>query len=293
MSRPANATAAAPARFGLSESPVWSAREQRLYWIDVRAPELWRLDPVTGATESWRLPEVVGAVMLRAAGGVVLGLKSGLFLFDPDTQALGSLLPVDEGYPENRLNDSKCDRQGRLWFSTMWDFAKQTSGSLYRLSAALELETVRTQVTVPNAVAFSPEGDTIYFTDTRKPWIEAAPLDVATGAVGAWRNLAGSEGVPGLADGATVDAEGYLWNARFGAGLLARFAPDGRLDRLVSIPAAQPTSCAFGGAGLDTLYVTTANRGMSEADLEANPLAGAILAVDVGVRGIAEPEFAG
>jgi sugar lactone lactonase YvrE len=276
----------------LGESPVWSVAEQALYWIDVRAPALHRLTPGNGRIESWPLPEVVGSAVLRASGGLVLALRSGLFAFDPASGALSLLLPVDEGHEGNRLNDAKVDRRGNLWFSTMWDFGLHATGALYRLDAGLRLETVRQGVRVPNAICFSPEGGTAYFADTPTRRIEAAPVG-SSGLVGPWRVLDAGEGVPGNPDGATVDAEGFVWNARYGGGAIARYAPDGRLDRVVALPVGQPSACAFGGPDLATLYVTTARQKLSPQDLAAQPLAGCLLALRPGVAGLPERGFGG
>lgn len=277
----------------LGESPVWCSRERRLLWVDVRAPALRRLNPESGDVESWPLPEVTAAVLLRESGGVILALKSGLHAFDPGTAQLSSLLPIHEGHAENRLNDAKCDRRGRIWFSTMWDFGRRATGALYRLQPDLTVDKVRSDVTIPNAIAFAPDDRTIYFADTPTRRLEAAAFDVRSGEVGPWRVLADESAAPGKPDGATVDAEGFVWNARFGGGCLARFAPDGRLDRLVPLPVSQPTSCAFGGADLATLYVTTATQALDAATLGRQPLAGHVLALDVGVSGLPEPAFAG
>lgn len=240
------------------------------------------------------MPELVGAVALRAAGGLLVGLRTGLYAFDPVDGRLSPLLPVQEGHAENRINDSRCDRTNYLWFSTMWDFGRRRTGSIYRLDGAtMRPEAVVHDLTVPNAIAFSPSGDRAYFADTADGAIHMLPLDPGSGAVGRRQIFVPTGAVPGKPDGATVDAEGFLWNARFGAGILARFAPDGCLDRVVPLPVSNPTSCSFGGADYATLFVTTARQGVDEARLQSQPLAGAVLAFEPGVRGLEEPAFAG
>lgn len=277
----------------LGESPSWLAQEQCLYWVDLRAPALHRLDPATGVVKTWPMPDLIGAVMGRRRGGVVVAIRHGLFGFDPQTQELTPLALVEPGPPENRLNDAKCDPAGRILCGSMWDFGLRTTGGLYSVDAAGAVTQLRAGVTVANAIAFAPDGRTLYFTDTRQGVVEQADYDPATGEIGPWRRFAAADAAPGRPDGATVDADGYLWNARYQGGCLARFAPDGRLDRLIELPVSQPTSCAFGGPDLRTLYVTTARQKLSAEVLAAEPLAGALLALDVGVAGLVEPLFAG
>lgn len=291
--RPPDISVAADSGDVLGESPSWLARERCLYWIDLRAPALRRLDPASGAVESWAMPDLIGAVVGRRGGGVVVAVRHGLYGFDPETAELTPLASVESGPPENRLNDAKCDPAGRIFCGSMWDFGLRTTGGLYSVDAAGAVTQLRAGVTVANAIAFAPDGRTLYFTDTRLGAIEQADYDPATGEVGPWRLFAAADVAPGRPDGATVDADGYLWNARYQGGCLARFAPDGRLDRLVELPVSQPTSCAFGGPDLRTLYVTTARQKLSAEALAAEPLAGALLALDVGVAGLVEPLFAG
>ncbi|MCP4559338.1 MAG: SMP-30/gluconolactonase/LRE family protein [Bosea sp.] len=277
----------------LGESPSWLAREQCLYWIDLRAPALRRLDPASGTVESWAMPDLIGAVVGRRSGGLVLAVRHALLGFDPHDGEFAAIANVEGGPPENRLNDAKCDPTGRILCGSMWDFGLRTTGGLYSVDAAGAVAQLRAGVTVANAIAFAPDGRTLYFTDTRQGAIEQADYDPATGEIGPWRGFAAADAAPGRPDGATVDAGGYLWNARYQGGCLARFAPDGRLDRLVELPVSQPTSCAFGGPDLRTLYVTTARQKLSAEALAAEPLAGALLALDVGVAGLVEPLFAG
>lgn len=277
----------------LGESPSWLAREQCLYWIDLRAPALRRLDPARGAVESWAMPDLTGAVVGRRSGGLVVAVRHALLGFDPRDGEFATIANVEDGPPENRLNDAKCDPAGRILCGSMWDFGLRTTGGLYRVDMTGAVTQLRSGVTVANAIAFAPDGRTLYFTDTRQGAIEQADYDPATGEIGPWRLFAAADAAPGRPDGATVDADGYLWNARYQGGCLARFAPDGRLDRLIELPVSQPTSCAFGGPDLRTLYVTTARQKLSAEALGAEPLAGALLALDVGVAGLVEPLFAG
>ncbi|MDX8503503.1 SMP-30/gluconolactonase/LRE family protein [Mesorhizobium sp. VK4C] len=277
----------------LGESPTWHPHAGELFWVDLRRPCLHRLQPGSGTLTSWPMPDVVGSVVPRATGGVVVALRHGLHAFDPNTGQLSKLATVEYGPPQHRLNDMKCDPAGGIVCGSMWDYGLHASGALYRVDAKGRPTLLRARVAVPNALAFSPDGRTLYFADTRKGDIERADFDPADGRVGEWSLFAGGQAAPGRPDGATVDAEGFLWNARYQGGALARFAPDGTLDRLVRLPVTQPTSCAFGGEGLRTLYVTTATQTLNETERAQQPLAGSLLALDVGVAGLPEPMFAG
>lgn len=286
---PARLSVAADRGDILGESPWWDATVGRLWWVDVRAPALRRLDPATGAVATWPMPGLIGAVVGRRAGGVVVALPDGLHGFDPATAALRPVAAVALPGAGMRLNDAKCDAAGTLWFGAMRDFGADDAGGLYRLVPGGRPERLRGGVRVPNAIAFDGGGD-LFFCDTRAGVIESARI--GEGGLD-WRRFAAADVAPGAPDGATLDREGFLWNARYGGGALARIAPDGRLDRLVPLPVTNPTSCAFGGPGLATLYVTTARQGLSPQALAREPLAGALLALDVGVAGLVEPGFAG
>src|SRR5690606_6561416 len=277
----------------LGESPVWSAREQALYWTDIREPALYRLEAATGKTRKWPMPELAGAVVLRESGGVIVCLQSGLYAFSPDTERLEAILIFERDHPDDRANDSRCDREGRLWYSRMRDFGLAPIGAIYCLDAALQPVRVVAGLSVPNAICFSPAGDRLYFADTKTGVLEVASLERASATTMERRALLADECVPGKPDGATVDAQGYIWNARFGGGCLVRCAPDGRVDAILRLPVTNPTSCSFGGRDLDRLYITTARQGLSPEALAGEPMAGALLVVEPGVKGLEEPAFRG
>lgn len=281
----------APAGHILAETAVWCHRTQRLWWVDIRAQQVKRLDVGTGTIAVWPMPELAGAVVPMHDGRMAVALRSALHSLDPRNGSLAALLTVEADMPDNRLNEAKCDRQGRLWCGSMWDFGVRTAGSLYRIGPSLQAEKMRTGITIPNGLGFSPDGRQMFFTDTATGSIEAAHYDIATGSPGAWHTLVYAGVAPGKPDGATVDSDGCIWSTRFGAGCLARFTPTGRLDRLVALPVSQPTSCTFGGPDLRTLFVTSATQRMAPEALAAEPLAGAVLALRPGVQGVPEPPF--
>jgi sugar lactone lactonase YvrE len=275
----------------LGESPLWCPEQGTLFWVDIRAPALRRLEPASGQIRSFVLPELCGAVSFSSPGRVVLSLSSGLYLFDLSTEALSPLVAPEPAERGNRLNDTKADRRGRLWVGTMRDYGAATTGALYRVGPDLVCTATIAPVTVPNAISWSPDDRVMYFADTGDGRIRAYDFDVERGTLGRMRILVEAGLIPGKPDGATVDAEGCVWNARFGGGAVVRITPEGALDRTIPIPVSFVTSCAFGGTDLTTLYVTTARQKLTPAELNAQPYAGAVFAVDAGVRGLPEPRF--
>ena len=274
----------------LGESPIWDERSQCLYWIDIRLPAIRRLGVPGGRVETWPMPDLVGCIAFVDDGRLLVALPQQVALFDPATGALEPFVDAPAPAPGHRFNDGRCDRQGRFWAGTMHNITRAPEGVLYRLEGRGPLLPVRSGICIPNSLAWSPDGTTMYFADSLRYTLFAYDYDPATGRVGAERIFATTE-PPGFPDGSTVDAEGCLWNAQFNAGRVVRYAPDGRIDRVIELPVERPTCCAFGGPGLDILYVTTASQKMTEAELQAQPLAGALLALDVGVRGLVEPRF--
>ena len=274
----------------LGESPLWDEQAQCLYWLDIRRPALRRLNPGSGLVDSWPLPDLAGSIALTDDHRLLVALPQQIALFNPVT---GTMTPFVEPPPQpdgHRFNDGRCDAQGRFWVGTMHNVTRAPEGVLYRLEGNGPMVPVRTGISIPNSLAFSPDGRTMYFADSLRYAIFAHDYDLTTGRMGAERLFAASE-PPAFADGSAVDAEGFLWNAQFNGGQLVRYAPDGRIDRVIPLPVRRPTCCAFGGPDLDLLYITTASQNMSEADMQAEPLAGALLVIKVGVRGLPEPRF--
>lgn len=276
----------------VGESPLWNAAERALYWVDIEACAIRRLRLDADALDSWTLPERVACIALHADGGLVAGLETRLVhaaLGDDGAVTLATLAPARHERPDMRFNDGRCDRQGRFWVGSMHNITCAPEGVLYCLDGR-SLRAVRSGICIPNSLAFSPDGATMYFADSLRHALYAYDYDGLRGVPGPERVLAVTE-PPAFPDGSTVDAEGFLWNAEFNGARLVRYAPDGRIDRVLPLPVQRPTCCAFGGPGLDVLYVTTASQKMTPEELRAQPLAGALLALDVGVRGLPEPRF--
>ncbi len=277
------------------ESPVWQAAEQALYWADIPAGRLWRWHAPSGALAHWQAPEQL-ACFARAGEGWVAGLESGIFQLNAKADgslAAERLATATHARSAMRFNDGRCDRQGRFWAGTMlMDMgAAAPVGQLYRYTRADGLRSVLDGFITPNGLGFSPDGHTMYLSDSH-PNVQAIwafDYDTETGTPHNRRLFVDMRPLPGRPDGAAVDADGCYWICGNDAGLVHRFTPDGRLDRSLAVPVKKPAMCAFGGAGLDTLFVTSIRPG--GIDLTDQPLAGGVFALHPGVKGLEEPPF--
>lgn len=278
----------------LGEGVLWCTRAQALYWTDIQSCRLWRHLPADGSLHSWPMPERLASFALcQADGWLLLALASRLAFFHLASGELRELHHIDAA-PETRANDGACDRQGRFVLGTLHEPGsgpKRAVGAFFRLNADLSLEPLPLpNVAIANSVAFSPDGATLYFCDSLDKRILRCDYGQRIGQPSVFADLASEPGEP---DGSAVDAEGGLWNARWGAACVVRHLPDGREDRRVPLATAQPTRPAFGGPGLATLYVTSANDGMDREARARDPRAGDVFAFDPGVAGLPEPRFAG
>jgi sugar lactone lactonase YvrE len=275
----------------LGESPLWNEREQALYWVDIRRPAIRRLDHASGRVDTWSMPDLVGSIAFCADGRLLAALPDQLVLFDPASGESRPFATVPERVPGHRFNDGRCDRQGRFWAGTMHNVTRAPEGVLYRVDAHGRFSPVASGISIPNSLGWSPDGRTMYFADSLQYAIFAFDFDSDAGTISGKREFAATR-APAFPDGSTVDAEGFLWNAEFNGWRVVRYAPDGRVDRVIELETHRPTCCAFGGPDLETLYITTASQQMSADELAKQPLAGALLAIEVGVRGMIEPRFA-
>jgi sugar lactone lactonase YvrE len=274
----------------LGEGPVWDVRSGRLAWVDIAARQVHLTDVTSGATETIDVPLPVGAVCPRAAGGFMAALQDGFWIVgDGPAQRIAT---IPESRPGLRFNDGKCDPAGRFWAGTMADDQAPGAGALYRLDRDGSATLVLDGVTVSNGLAWSLDGRTMHYIDTPTQRIDAFSFAPLTGEIGVRRPEIQVPLKSGAPDGMTIDAEGGLWVALWGGGVVHRYL-EGRLERVIELPVSQPTSCCFGGDGLDELYVTSARQGLSAPQLQAEPLAGALFRTRPGVRGLAPAVFAG
>jgi L-arabinonolactonase len=271
----------------LGEGATWCSRSGRLFWVDIEGSALWRYDPRDQSAKVTDMPERLATFALCAdSNTLLLGLASRLAFFDLTTGAIDTIMPVEPEL-QTRLNDGRCDREGRFVFGTKHDVDDaQPIGGFYRLNADLSLERLPLgNCAISNSIGFSPDGARMYYCDS--PSRQIRVCDYATFSNDrVFVELADDTGVP---DGSTVDADGGLWNAQWGGRRVVRYAPDGRESARVGVPTEQPSCVAFGGEHLDTLFITTARIGMNERDAHA----GGVFTAQPGARGIAESRFAG
>ena len=279
----------------LGEGVVWCDRSQSIYWTDIHASRLWNHHPASGVTRHWVMPERLCCFALTADDTqLLLGLESRLAFFNLTTQQITPICDVEADLPTTRLNDGRCDRQGRFVFGTLnEDAGRAPIASFYRLHTDLRLERLDLPgIAISNSICFSPDGRLMYHCDTLQKKILCCDYDVLGGPVRGQRVFADLADQPGSPDGSSVDAAGYVWNAQWGGARVVRFAPDGSVDRVVAMPVTQPSCVAFGGKDLSTLFVTSAHEGMSAADRARDPLAGSVLTTALdGVRGMPESRF--
>ena len=272
----------------LGEGPVWSAREGRLYWFDIKGKRLAWYAPATDDRGAFDLPMRASAAAPREAGGLLMATDKGLVICDPDAETLEIVAPLDfdAGY---RTNDGKIDTKGDFWWSIMDDDDGKRPGAIFRTGPDFKTEMVLKGIHIPNTISVSPNGRRLYVADSRLQTLFAHD----TSDLSKIEEFAHTRGAPASPDGSAVDAQGYLWNAQWGGWRIVRYAPDGRIERTIQMPVQQPSSCAFGGPDMTTLYVTSAWDGLSFDARAAQPLAGGLFAIETGVKGLALPLFAG
>ena len=275
----------------LGETPLWCDREQKLWWIDIEKPNLQSYSPSTGRMESHpRDCTFLGSQALTRSGGHLVAEDLSLKTLDTPDGA-GDLLVEVERDMDNRLNDGRVDSMGRLWIGTMDNRLHRPNGALYRIDPDGTSNRIMDGVIVSNGIAFSPDGTRMYFTDTRRHLSFVFTLDREDGTVTERRVFADYSETGDRPDGACVDADGCIWAAFFAGSRVVRFTPDGRIDRTIDLPVTNPTCLCFGGRDLSTLYVTTARKFLDERQLEAEPLAGSLLAIHGVGQGLPENRF--
>ena len=325
------------ARAALGECPLWCERSRSLTWTDIDSATLTRWHEADGSVREWKLPERVGSFALCEGGApsgasprdvsmpgssmpgatmpgasprgapmpgastLLLGLASGVALFDLETETLGAITPIEADNPATRINDGRCDRQGRFVFGMYAAGRDAAPGHFYRVDAGgaggsradgkLRVERLPLPpAAVANSIAFSPDGSRLYFTDTPTRRILCCDY-FADGRIGTPRLFVRVPDAEGFPDGSTVDAEGGLWNAQWRGRCVVRYDTEGRVTDRIELPASQITCPAFGGANLERLFATSARGGLSDDALRSEPQAGGVFAALAGRRGLPEQRF--
>jgi sugar lactone lactonase YvrE len=288
-------------RCQLGEGIIWWARHRALLWTDIESSELWIHD--ARGTRAWTLPARLGSFVPCESGALLLGLENGLFRAEIDlasvasdaTPSLAPLVEVEPDLPSTRINDGRTDRSGNFVFGTMNEAEGHPPiGSFYQWSARHGLRRLDLpRVGIANSICFSPDGTTMYFCDSPRQQIMSCAYDADGAAVTGIQPFASLGPLDGQPDGSIVDADGCLWNAAWGAGLVRRYRPDGKLDREIAVPAKNPTCVVFGGPALNELYVTSARQEMSEEELARMPEVGGVYRAAIkNVRGLPDRLFA-
>ena len=296
MSPPVSAGAlrcALDIRASLGECPVWSTAEQALYWADINAPSLNRFDPATGGNRVMPMPSSIGSFALRKQGGFIVALRDGLWLARPEGTLERRVVEAPYDPAHHRFNDGRCDPQGRFFAGTMNEKRDAPSAALYRIDTDFAITEIFANLTISNGLAWSPDGRTMYHADTPALTINAFDFDAASGMPSKRRVFARFEAETDRPDGAAVDSEGCYWIAFYRGGRVVRLSPAGKMLASFPLPAKCPTMCAFGGADLKTLYVTSARQQRDAEELARLPQSGGIFAMRVDVPGLPEPAFAG
>jgi L-arabinonolactonase len=286
----------------LGEGCLWDATSQSLWWLDIARPSrIQRFNPLTGEHKVWTSPLLLTAIARKKSGGFIVGGEDGVYSFDPSTGATSLFCSPETDIPLNRMNDGCCDPQGRFWIGSMMqnigpqgedlDITADT-GNLFCVEADGASRRMEQNVGVSNGPCWSPDGRTFYFSDSKNQFIYAYDFDGDSGVISNRRVLNDSKS-HGYPDGATVDVEGFIWSARWEGSCVVRIDPKGRIDRVVEIPATRVTCPVFGGADMDTIYLTTSRAHVDVATLARYPNQGGVFAFKPGVKGILKNEFAG
>jgi len=281
------------ARAEHGEGPMWHAAENVLVWVDIARHLVHLYDPASGNDRTIDVGQPVSAVAPRASGGLVMALQEGYAALDTVSGRVKLIAAVDKGTLPSRMNDGKCDSEGRFWAGTMAFSQQRGSATLYRLERGHSVTTMLRDVTIPNGPAWSLDNRTIYFNPGATGGVDAYDVDPLTGALSNRRPFISIPSDVGAPDGLTVDDEDHVWVAVWGGWAVHRYTPDGQLERVVRLPVAHVSCPTFGGADLTDLYITTSPEGLSDEERRAQPHAGSLFRYRPGVAGPAPFAFQG
>lgn len=278
----------------LGEGPVWDLDENKLYWVDVLSGRLFVYNPETGSNTTHEIGEHIGAAVLREKGGLLLALKTGFAFFDPVSGKFEKIADPESHLPGNRFNDGKCDPAGRFWAGTMSYKVEEGKGSLYCLHPDMRIEQKLTDVTISNGLAWNDTGDTFYYIDTLSHHISAFEYDLGTGKIQNRKIIKKINKKEGLPDGMTIDEEGCLWVALYNGSKVIRVNPEnGETIFQIHVPVPKPTSCTFGGIGLDEMFITTGRKYMTDEEIAEFPYSGSLFKVKLPFKGKPSKRFVG
>lgn len=277
----------------LGEGPSWDEKEKLLYWVDILQKKIYQFNPGSNENKEVLLDKLVGAIAPKQDGGVVLALQDGFYSYDFHTEILKEIHKPEKHLQNNRFNDGKCDPAGRFWAGTMDIDAKEGAGSLYMLDEQYKISKKLDNLSISNGIAWSPDNKYMYFIDTPTKQIVRYDYDNTTGNISNPKVVVSFIKEIGFPDGMTIDQEGMLWVAQWGGYGVSRWDPtNSKLLDFIKVPAANVTSCVFGGENLNELYITTARIGTTDEDLEKYPNAGGLFKLKTNIKGGPTYQFA-
>lgn len=274
----------------LGESPVWVASYEKLYWVDIEKAQLFEYQPKGGRVRTWQYPSRLTSIAPRESGQFIGTFADGFAFLDLSTNKVNRLLMPEKDRPTNRFNDGKLDPDGNFWAGTMDEKGVEPTGALYRLDSQLRCRRVDEGYVISNGPAFSRNGHSLYVADSAVRTVFRIRLD-QVGNIREKKVFVKFTKEMGHPDGMTVDAEDCLWVCHWGGGRVTRFSRKGEPMSTVPLPVSNVTSCCFGGADLNVLYITSARQGLSPGALGKQPLAGGLFACVPGVKGLRSPLF--
>ena len=282
-----------PVKNELGEGVIWDAQSGSAWWTDIESRRIYRYQLETKELESWNTPERVGCfAFVEDRDYLLVGFESGFAYYNPETGWLKWLQKIEQDMPGTRVNDGRTDRLGRFWAGTMVENDKSPAGSgtLYCLDKTLEVGGKLSGLNIPNSLCWSPDSSCMYHTDTPTRRINRYDFNTETAEISNRTTFVETpEGH--MPDGSIVDAEGFLWNAQWGASQVVRYSPTGETDLILPMPVTQPTCVAFGGENLNILFVTSAALGLDSKALEQTPEAGNIFIYETDFTGLPESPF--
>lgn len=284
---------AVEARAQLGEGPIWDGASGQLVWVDIMACRVHRFTPDAEADETTDVGQPVGAVAARTTPGLVLAMRDGFGVLDTDTGDVEMIADVEAHVKGNRMNDGKCDSAGRFWAGTMAFDQSPAAGALYRLERDHSVAKMIQDVSISNGLCWSADDRFMYYIDSPTQGVDVFDFDAASGGLSNRRRVIDIPKEAGLPDGMTIDEKDFLWIALYGGGAVRRYSPEGELDLTIELPAAQITSCTFGGNDFSDLYITSAAEELSEEALAVQPHAGALFVCRPGPAGLPANRYAG
>lgn len=271
----------------LGEGPLWHVKEQALYWVDITDKKLYRWDSQSDEIQQWNMPGHIGCVAARENGGFIAGIDDEICFIELPSGKIKKQTTVLDHY---RLNDGKCDRQGRFWVGTVAE--TKPEGHLYRFDPDGKLHVMQDGIYISNGLGWSPDNAFFYYTDSLNRMIYRYQFNPKTGEISDKINFIETPKDEGVPDGLAIDSEGDIWSARWNGWKITHYSPKGNIIEEIDMPVQRPTSCMFGGTNLNTLFITSACRDIGETE-NLPPPAGSLFAISVNVKGLPESYFKG